>query len=183
MAGNGVTLEESTYLRYLPAIYRQDMFVGRFLRIFEDVLTPVQGLVNTLTFQFDPTVASPAMMALLASWVGADPPEGLDEISARRFVKQSMTIHRSRGTKEALRAALDLVTGRRAYITEYSPGLVLGEDASLGLNTALEDGAPLRFHVAFDCAEDEVDPRMVHAIIQRLKPAHVGYTISFRPAA
>jgi len=175
--------EPSSYLRYLPTIYWEDDFLGRFLRIFEDVLTPVQGTVNTVPQQFDPALASPAMLEMLATWVGVGEYPGLDDSAWRRLVKASLLLHSLRGTKRGMKLALDIVTGREPFITEYSPGLVLGADAALGLNSSLETGAALQFHVAFDCRQSEVDPALVHAIIGRYKPVHVTYTVSYLPEA
>ena len=181
---DGVSLREpSSYLRYLPTIYWEDDFLGRFLRIFEDVLTPVQGMVNSVPQQFDPALASTTMLDMLASWVGVGEYPGLDEASWRRLIKASLLLHNLRGTKRGMKLALDIVTGRKPFITEYSPGLVLGADAALGLNSSLETGAALQFHVAFDCRQSEVDPVLVHAIIGHYKPVHVTYTVSYLPEA
>jgi hypothetical protein len=97
----------------------------------------------------------------------------------RLLVRKAVVLNQLRGTKRGLRLALEIMTGKRPYITEYSPGLVLGEDAVLGLNTSLEDGAPLRLYVRFDCKENEMDVPLAHAIIQRHKPAGAVYTLSF----
>ena len=175
--------EPSSYLRYLPTIYWEDGFLGRFLRIFEDVLTPVQGSVNGLPQQFDPALASPVMLGMLAGWVGVDDYPGLDEVAWRRLIKASLLLHNLRGTKRGMKLALNIVTGREPFITEYSPGLVLGSDAALGVNASLETGAALQFHVAFNCRASEVDPTLVNAIIGHYKPVHVTYTLSFLPEA
>ena len=184
MTSNGVALRPaSDYLRYLPALYWEDGFLGRFLSIFEDILTPIQVAVNGLPQQFDPALSSSPMLELLAGWVGADRLDGLDEKKWRRLIKAGLVLHGSRGTKKAMRMALEIMTGHRPFITEYSSGLVLGEDASLGLNTSLDSGAPLRFHVAFDCEASDVDTALVHTMIQRYKPAHVTYTVWYRSEA
>ena len=172
-------LQPSSYLQYLPALYWKDMFLGRFLRIFEDVLSPVQGVVNGLPDQFDPAVSSPSMLDLMAEWVGTEGPPGIGAIAWRRLVRSGMELHRWRGTKRGLRMALEIVTGHRPFITEFSQGLVLGNDASLGLNTGLQSGIPLTFHVAFACRESEVDAVVLRDTIHRYKPAHVLYTLSF----
>jgi len=180
MTQDGAGLGEvSSYLRYLPAIYWEDQFIGRFLRIFEDVLTPVQQTVNALPQHFDPSLTSLPMLDFLSSWVGAGYDQELPETVQRRLVKASLYLHSRRGTKAGLRLALELACGHRPYITEYSPGLVLGQDAVMGLNTSLEGGTPLRFHVVFDCPAAAVDQPLAHAIIRRYKPAHASYTLSF----
>ncbi|HET6261971.1 MAG TPA: hypothetical protein VFG99_06990, partial [Chloroflexia bacterium] len=43
---DGEEPEPSDLLRYLPAIYSADPFVGRFLHIFEDVLDPISVMVD-----------------------------------------------------------------------------------------------------------------------------------------
>jgi phage tail-like protein len=169
----------SAYLKYLPGIYQQDSFLGRFLRIFEDILSPIQNTVNRRSAQFDPSLAPDAMLEFLASWVGADNLGGVPEPQVRQLVRKAITLHQWRGTHHGLRMALEVVTNRRPYITEYSPGLVLGEDAILGLNTSLQEGQALQFHVLFDCREDEVDAALVHAIIRRYKPAAAVYSLSY----
>jgi phage tail-like protein len=169
----------SGYLRYLPAIYWDDPFMGRFLRIFEDILSPLQGTVSRRSQQFDASLAPPAMLQFLASWVGADELGEFPETQVRRLVKNAVLLHQLRGTKRGLRLALEVVTNKRPYITEYSPGLVLGEDAVLGLNTSLQVGQPLQVHIVFDCPESEVNTALVHDIIRRYKPAGTVYTVSF----
>jgi hypothetical protein len=119
------------------------------------------------------------MLEMLAEWVGAEPANGLTDTAWRRLVKASLLLHRLRGTKAGLRMALEIATGVRPMVTDFSPGLVLGPDASLGINTALEDGGPLQFFVTFDCRRAEVDEGLVRDIITRYKPAHISYSVSF----
>jgi phage tail-like protein len=172
--------EPSAYLQYLPAIYWQDPFIGRFLRVMEDIFAPLQRVVSTRTHQFDPSLASQSMLVALAGWVGADLAEQMPEARARQYIKNVITLHRLRGTKAGLRLALSLATGQRLYVQEFSPGLVLGRDAALGLNTALADGQPLQVHIVLNCRQESVDVPLVDAIIRRYKPANTSYTISYR---
>lgn len=169
----------SAYLRYLPAIYWQDSFMGRFLRIFEDILSPLQATVNRRAEHFDPAVTTLPMLRFMASWVGANELGELPEEELRALVRRAVTLNQLRGTKTGLRMALETIAGKRPYITEYSPGLVLGEDAVLGLNTSLHTGRPLQVHILFDCDEQEIDAALVHAIIRRYKPAGAEYSVSF----
>lgn len=178
--GISTRFEESTYLDYLPSIYRQDMFLGRFLRVFEDILTPIQRVADTLPERFDPNITTAPMLEFLSSWVAA-PRGGLPEYRWRKAILHSVWLYRWRGTRVGLTRALELLTGHRPYISDNSSGMVLGSDANMGLNTALSDPSPLQFHVAFECKEDEIDRSLLEAIIQAYKPGHVSYTVSFSP--
>ena len=169
----------SSYLRFLPAIYWTDSFMGRFLRIFEDILSPIQTSVSRRAEHFDPALATPAILDLMAAWVGADEMGDLTESQKRGFIRDAVSINQLRGTREGLRLALESMTGKRPYITEYSPGLVLGQDAVLGLNTSLREGVPLQIHIVFPCNENEMDSALVNAIIRRYKPAETVYTVSY----
>ncbi|HWO72521.1 MAG TPA: phage tail protein [Dehalococcoidia bacterium] len=179
---NPYPIEESSYLAYLPAIYRQDPFMGRFLRVFEEVLTPVQAMVNTLPERFDPDVTTAIMLDFLATWVGARRPPNLPEERWRKAVKLSVWLYRWRGTRRGLAVALELLVGRRPLIAENTDGLALGSDSSLGQNTALDNIVPQHFTVTFDCAADEIDTGLAHDIIQAYKPGPASYDILFRPA-
>jgi phage tail-like protein len=177
--------DPSTLLQYLPAIYQNDPFVGRLLRIFEDVRRPVQRTVDALPTYFDPRVAPVELRRLLSSWVGAEPRAGanrLGDVAWGRLIERELELHRWRGTKRGLRLALELATGHRPLITDYSTGLVLGSDASLGVNATLEVGQTLQLSVLFECESDEIDASMVDAIIRQHKPAHVAHSVTFRTA-
>lgn len=171
----------NTYLQYLPAIYQDDSFLGRFLAVFAEVISPVRVMVDTLPERFDPRLAPPSMLERLASWVGAQRLARLTEPEWRRLVAHSLLLHRCRGTKQGLRLALELATGRAPLINDYADGMVLGPDAALGVNTGLDEGKALYFQVVFDCAEAEVDRSVVDNIIGSYKPAHVRYSVAFRP--
>lgn len=167
------------YIRYLPAIYQRDPFLSSFLRIFEEVLSPIQEMVSTLPQRFDPGLAPSPMLEILATWVGEQWRAPLAEGPRRRVLKQAIVLHRWRGTKRGLRLALELATGRRPLITEYGRGMVLGTDSTLGLNTQLEDGTAAHVNVTFTCTSEEVDRAVVNDIISRYSPGHVSYSIIF----
>ena len=174
----------SGLLRYLPAIYAGDPFVGRFLRIFEAVHTPLRRTASTLPHYFDPTLAPGPLQAALAAWVGAERDGPLARLSREawgRLIRESVELHRWRGTKRGLRRALELATGRAPLITDFGGGTVLGDDARLGANTRLENGEPFQITVTFECDPDEIDMALVDAIIRRQRPAHVIHTVAFTP--
>ena len=174
----------SRLLQYLPAIYSGDPFIGRFLRIFEDVHIPMRRTAAALPLYFDPALAPDPMRSLLAGWVGAEAGALVARMSPEawgRLIRESVELHRWRGSKRGLRRALELATGQTPLITDYSDGLVLSDDARLGTNSSLENGAPFEFTVTFVCDPDEIDALFVDAIIRRHRPAHVSHTVAFAP--
>lgn len=73
----------SIYLKYLPAVYSADEFVGRFLRIFQDVLMPIEEMVDNQAYYFDPmttptdfTAIMRGILALTAGGQGASAGRG-----------------------------------------------------------------------------------------------------------
>jgi phage tail-like protein len=177
-------MQPSALLQYLPAIYAGDPFIGRFLRIFEDLHMPLRHAAAALPLYFDPATAPAPMREILAGWVGAEgralagrvPPEAWG-----RLIRESVELHRWRGSKRGLRRALEIATGHTPLITDYGNGLVLGDDARLGANTSLERGSPFEFSVTFECEPDEIDAALVDAIIRRHRPAHVTHSVAFAP--
>lgn len=161
----------SAYLRYLPAMYQEDAFLGQFLRIFEEILSPIQELVVALPEQFDPRIASPAMVQSVAGWVHVQQIPRMPDTRWREFVLEAVWLHRWRGTKKALRRAIEIVFQQRPLITEYAGGLVLSGDASLGVNTVLNSREALKFTITFECPENSIDRRLLEVIIQTYKPA------------
>ena len=175
--------EPSSYLRYLPAIYQDDLFLGRFLRIFEDILAPIHRTVRTVPQSFDPRLAPQPLLDILAGWVGTAKLDRCSEERWRHLVSQTIWLHRWRGTKKGLRLVLELTTGRRPLITEYGSSFTLGQDASLGLNTAVEGTSGPHINVTFTCTPENIDIEFVTGIIRDYKPGHVTFGVSFRPLA
>lgn len=62
--------EVSSYLQYLPAIYRDNMFLGRFLCIMESVMKPIEGIIDNIACYFDPYLTPEEFLPWLAGWVG-----------------------------------------------------------------------------------------------------------------
>jgi len=177
--------EPSALLQYLPALYEQDPFIGRFLRIFEDIHTPTRRMASDLERYFDPVLAPDALRSTLAAWVGAERSGPLARIPPEawgRLVREAVELHRWRGTRRGLRRALEIATGHAPLISESDGGMALGDDARLGSNTRLEPAAPFQITVTFECDRNEVDEAVAHAIIRLHRPAHVMHSIAFAGA-
>lgn len=152
--------EPSQYLADLPIIYQENEFLGRFLRIFEDLWEPLEWRQNHLDMYFHPATTPTPMLAWLADWIGADLDGIWDDAHRRRIVAETCTkVYRMRGTRDGLRQAIQLYTGASVRIeTDTTRPFVIIVDVTLP-------------------ARSPADERMVERLIERHKPAHVGYDL------
>jgi phage tail-like protein len=179
--GNGVRTE-SSYLEYLPGLYRDDEFMGRFLLIFESIMKPLESTVSNLSLYFDPMVTSESLLDWLAWWVDLvlDPTWPIDR--RRELVKSAAELYRWRGTKRGLAEFLRIYTGSVPEISEYILGMSLDHGTQLGINTQLgSSGEGHHFTVTLELdTENEIDINNVKSIIEAQKPAHTVYTLQIK---
>ena len=58
-----------SYLEYLPAVYRDDKFMGQLLLIFESILEPVENTADNLALCLDPRITPDPLLPWPASWL------------------------------------------------------------------------------------------------------------------
>lgn len=170
----------SSLLKFLPAIYSKDPFVGQFLRIFEDVLTPIQTLVDNQPYYFDPLTAPKEILDWLAFWV--DVGEGLDwtESKRRALVVAAPVIYRMRGTKEGIKMHLGIYAGPGGItlINERTDGFRLDKDTRVGLNTSIGSDMPHVFTVTVAVPNlDDIDKETLESILDADKPVETSYIL------
>ncbi|HEY9668721.1 MAG TPA: phage tail protein [Coleofasciculaceae cyanobacterium] len=180
----------SLYLDFLPALYREVDFIGRFLKIFEQAFEPAVQSLDVLWAHLDPLTAPQALLPFLAHWVAwpVDPRWTVQK--QRRLIRQAMEIYRWRGTRRGLRYYLHLYTDlpldeevlneaeKHISIEEvFGNGFVLsttriGEDAIVG------GGRPFHFSVTLRPDSGmQIDERLVRHIIEQEKPAFCTYEL------
>ena len=172
----------SSYLDYLPALYRDDEFMGQFLLIFESIMKPLENTINNLNLYFDPLMVPEPLLPWLASWLdlALDPTWPLHR--RRELVKSSAELYRWRGTRRGLSEYLRIYTGALPEISEYIPGMSLDSETKLGIDTKLgSSGTGFHFTVTLYLDEDSaISDDTVRTIIESQKPAHAGYTLQIR---
>jgi phage tail-like protein len=161
----------SSYLGHLPAIFRQDPFLGRFLLAFEQILTgggtDVAGLeatISRLADYLDPMTTEPEFLPWLAGWVTLSLRADWDEATKRGFIQRIVPLYRLRGTREGLRSMLELYTGEPVEVVDD-----LAEP-------------PHFFEVRLTLSEADPDllrskQQIARAIIDQEKPAHTFYAL------
>ncbi|WP_390624670.1 phage tail protein [Anthocerotibacter panamensis] len=177
----------SLYLNYLPQLYREVDFIGRFLKVFEETFEPAVQIMDTLWAYLDPLTAPEAMLPFLAHWVAWPVEFHWPLVQQRRLIRHALEIYRWRGTRRGLRFYLHLYTGlpldedlpeAAKHISIVEPtgqGFVLAQ-ARLGEGALLGGGRPYHFIVHLRGAS-QVDEGLVRQILDQEKPAFCTYEL------
>ena len=179
VASNQNVKLQSSYLDYLPALYRDNEFMGQFLLIFESILKPIENTIDHADLYFDPLMTPESFLPFLAFWVGLKLDPTWSEEKRRELVKSAAELYQWRGTKRGLNKYLWIYTGKIPHISEYATGMRLDRETRLGINTQIGSaGEGNHFTVTIELDEDsKVDSETVKAIIDAQKPAHTAYTL------
>lgn len=181
---------QTRYLDFLPQIYREVDFVGRFLKIIETTFEPDLQTLQSFWAYLDPLTAPESMLPFLAHWVGWELEPNISLKLQRRLIRCAMQIYRWRGTRYGLRFFLHLLTGlpldesiaevdKHISIREsFSRGFVFGE-TRLGEDSILGGGKPFHFSVCLrrDIPTRELDETVIRLVIEREKPAFCTYDL------
>jgi len=163
----GVPLDVSSYLAYLPGIYQNNHFLGRFLLIFESILGPIDRTVENMHHYFDPFVTPPEAVDWLGAWVGLALDERWPEDRRRELISEAVNLYQWRGTKHGLSEFLRLYTGVEPEIIE--PTL---REVANARNRAF------RFTVRITLpAGTRISRSLIETIIDAEKPAFAACTL------
>ncbi len=155
--------------QYLPAIYQDSDFVGRFLRIFEDLVVPVEEVLDEIAHYFDPRMAPASFLPWLASWIDLALDENWPEERRRELIHRGTDLYRWRGTRRGLLAYLFIYAGVQPTIVEH---------------LTPKEGGPFSFTVVLQVEDPAaVDEARLRAIIEAEKPAHTSYELRIEPKA
>ena len=106
-----------TYLRYLPALYREDPesrgFLARWLTLFESAFEGTQEHIDALAELFDPAAADDRFLPWLAGWLALELPEDWSPRRRRQAIAEAFASYADRGTVAGLRTALRVQLGAR----------------------------------------------------------------------
>jgi phage tail-like protein len=179
----------SLYLKFLPALYSDVDFIGRFLSIFEKTFEPSVQTLESLWAYLDPLTAPKSLLPFLAEWVAWPMDDRWDLAQQRHLIQNAVNLYRWRGTRKGLRLYLHLYTGlpldehlpesnKHISIEEVlTEGFVLGP-IYMGQDTMLGGGRPFHFIVRLrPDYPHRVDVALVKSIIEREKPAFCSYEL------
>lgn len=154
----GVPTDASNWLKYLPAIYSDDDFMGRYLLIFESILSPITWMVDNFDMYLSPEVAPTEWLRWMASWFDVLIVPELPIDRQRALVEQLGWLFFRRGTRAGLERLLTLYYG-------VKPEIIEDEDMHFTVRLALSDSSV------------RLEPDIVDRLIMAHKPAHASYTL------
>lgn len=207
-------LPRLSYTEYLPAVFQRrddrldpsgDLFISRFLALFEGALTRVEEAYESVSRLLNPEAADAEWLAFVACWLDLvfDPSWPLAR--RRALVLEAAALYRRRGTPESLRRYLEIYTGRRPEIIEafqlrsqsvpvvgHPDGAVLGVSTLPATSvddqpTAAATDALLAAHahrfILFAYLDDPCDRERVEStvrhIVTTVAPAHTDWDLQF----
>ena len=180
----------SLYLNFLPDLYREVDFIGRFLKIFEQAFEPAVQALDVFWAYLDPFTTPKALLPFLAHWVAWPVDPRWSHQKQRRLIRQAMEIYRWRGTRRGLRLYLHLYTDlpldenipqevdKHISIQEiFGDGFVLNT-THIGHDSIIGGVRPYHFIVTLRPDSGvQVDERLVRHIIEQEKPAFCTYEL------
>lgn len=165
--------ERSGYLRYLPAVFHAEPFVGRFLRAFEAVLSGglpgserpgLEETIGGIYRYFDPQETDEEFLPWLANWVALSLRADWEPATKREFIRQVVPLYKLRGTKAGLQRMLEIYTGQKVIIYDD-----FQEPAHFfQVSITLPENDPLLL---------QRKQQIARAIIEQEKPAHTFFAL------
>ena len=95
-----------TYLRYLPALFREDrrgeLFLEQFLSTFETANTGIEEEIERLAGLFDPEGVPNEYLSWLGEWLAIETGEDWPEPARREFLDRAPELFAKRGTRAGI---------------------------------------------------------------------------------
>ncbi|MEU5897052.1 MULTISPECIES: phage tail protein [Streptomyces] len=156
----------------LPAVFADDDFILRFVSGLDVVLAPVFAVLDSLEAYFTPALTPADFLDWLTDWVGTEL-DGTEPLATRRqAVASAVDLHRVRGTRRGLSAAVELAFGVRPEISES------GGAAWSARPLGAFPGTPRpALHVTLRVHDPaSVDTHRLRAVVAAARPAHLPFT-------
>jgi phage tail-like protein len=158
----GMPSDRSRWLQYLPYMYSEHPFLGRYMLIFEDLFGPLDQTIAHFDLFLDPRTAPESYLSVLADWLGLVLDDRWPAERRRAILRSAVEMYDFRGTKKGLTQLLEASTECTVDIAENTDG-------------------PHAFQVTLTlCEGAEVDEQMVRHLIDTNKPAHTVYKLKMK---
>lgn len=154
----GIPRDQSNWLKYLPSIYSDDEFLGRYLLIFESLLSPIIWTIDNFDLFLSPEVAPPQWLQWMAGWFDLLLLPELPIERQRLITQQIGWLFLRRGTPAGLQRLLELYFG-------VTPEIIENEPCHFVVRLALSK------------SDSKLGPDVADRLIESQKPAFASYTL------
>jgi len=155
----------SSYLEFLPVIFQDGDFLGRFLTIFQSVWEPLEYRQDHMDMYFDARTCPAPFLTWLADWLGVNVGQVSEEGRLRSLLGEAVELYRWRGTRYGLTRLIEVCTGVTPVIAE-----------------APSNPAVLHIRVTVP-PESGLDHDAIERLVREHKPAHTAYRLEVFAAA
>lgn len=131
-----------SYLRYLPAVYQEDLasqeFLQRFLPMFETIFGGLEATIERIPEVFDPDYTPKEFLDWLAQWLDLGIEEEWSPEVKRKLISKAALLYQKKGRPDGLAEFIEIVTGKRPFIRESfetERPFILGQSGGLGRET------------------------------------------------
>lgn len=156
----------------LPGVFLEGDFAAALVRVFDQVLAPVQASIDSLDAYLDPRLAPPDFLPWLAGWLGLAVEERWTAARTRSFLLHAAEAFRWRGTRRGIALAVRAYTGVEPEVRDTG-----GVSASLRPGAAFPGEPAAYLLVRVPAAGPDVDAAAVDRIVADAKPAHVPHHV------
>ena len=174
----------TTYLNFLPTLFREIDFIRRFLSIFEQAFDPYVQTLDTLWAYLDPLTAPESLLSFLAHWVAWPLEPNFHLERQRQLIRNALELYRWHGTRYGLRFYLHLYTAlpfdnEHISIEEIFGGGFTFGNCHIGEDSMLGGGRPYHFVVRLrrEHSNQQIDELLVRTVIEREKPPFCTYDL------
>ncbi|PKM82014.1 MAG: hypothetical protein CVU89_06650 [Firmicutes bacterium HGW-Firmicutes-14] len=112
-----------SYLRYLPAVYREDEqsrdFLERFLSLFETFFSRMDFEIGHIERYLDAEFVTGDFLRWLGSWLSIAVDENWTDEKLRLLIKKAPALYKKRGTREGIQEIIRVYTGDKPFIIEH----------------------------------------------------------------
>lgn len=117
----GIPRDRSNWLQYLPSIYEDDEFLGRYLLVFESIMSPLIWVIDNFDLYLSPEIAPRTWLQWMAGWFDMLLLPELPIERQREIMRQMGWLFLRRGTPAGLQRLLELYFGVSPEIIESEP--------------------------------------------------------------
>jgi len=174
-----LTMYAPSWVKMLPAIYHDNIFLQNFLFGFQVSDLNHQNIINQIEQQFNPSHTD--FINWLSSWVGIRFANEVDDRAKRRILHNIVRLYKIRGTKNYFIELIGYLSGVKVRIDDSEEAEVL--HASLRRRKNSKRGSFFKILIdeklSLDSEQEKMKLQIIHDFVDAEKPINVNFRIEY----